>query len=375
MLELIIISFGAFYFIVAIFISIGIFRLPKSIALEDAKLPTVSVIVSAKNEEQDLPKCIASLEQLDYPKDKFQILLVDDSSTDNTGSIIQHAAQKNDHFVALSTKDAATNNLKAKARGIAWGFKNSSSDWVFITDADAEVPTQWLRHMLSLVNEKTGIIGGMLVVNPTNFVAILERVSWAFTLPYAFGMAGWGSSFICIGPNMGIRRSIYDDFGGLENATFNVAEDLALFRMVEESGYKSLSYVTPQTTVKLNPVISLKHLWSQQRRWLKGGFEGGWKYGIGLVFAFGLLSIFSFVQFTGLFYAFEATIILISLIISANFLMTLSLKMLIKRSILLRLIPLQWLYLTFTLIWLPLSVLFSSKIRWRGEGYEIKYDK
>lgn len=374
MLDIIIISFGTIYSLIVIIVSIGMYRLPKSTYLQDESCPSVSVIVSAKNEEIDIPKCISSLEKLDFPTEKLEIILVDDMSTDSTGSIITSAAQSNAHFLSLHTSEAPKNNLKAKARGISWGIKHATNEWIFITDADGEVPTGWLRHMLSLVDEKTGMIGGMLDVKPSSFLAILERISWAYTLPFAFGMAGWGSSFICVGPNMGIRRSIYEKEGGLENANFDVAEDLALFRMVEQSEYNSLSYVSPETTVELNPVSSLKHLWSQQRRWLMGGFEGGWQYGVGLTLAFGYHSILSYFLLTGWVYAFEATLAITLMKLSSDFLMLASKKFLLKKTHYLRYFPIQSLYVFVTMLWLPLSLLFNSKIKWRGDGYEVTYD-
>lgn len=374
MLDIIILSIGGIY-LVLVLVTLGMFRLPKSYSAKDEDLPTVSVIISAKNEEIDLPKCIASLEKLDFPKNKLQIVLVDDKSTDQTGPIIKDAAKRNSHFISLSTDDAPEVGLKAKARGISWGIKNSESEWILITDADGEVPSLWVRHMLSRVDGKTGMIGGMLSVKPSSLIGIFERISWGYTLPFAFGMAGWGASFICVGPNMGIRRSIYEENGGLENVDFDVAEDLALFRMVENSDYNFCSYVTPETTILLNPVPSLKHLWSQQRRWLGGGFEGGWKYGIPLILAFGYLTAYSFFQITGWFYALEATLAIVLIRLFGDAFILVEKRILLKKTHLFRYLPIQWLYGTLTMAWLPISLLFDSRIRWRGDGYEIKYDK
>lgn len=374
MLDFIIISCGIIYSLIVVFITLGMYRLPKSYSIEDEKLPTVSVVVSARNEEKDLPKCIASLENLDFPKDKLQIILVDDRSTDNTNSIIQEAAQKNEHFIALSTKEAPENQLKAKARGISWGIKESTNEWVFITDADAEVDPNWLRHMLSGVDEKTGIIGGMLNVKPLSFLAIIEQMSWAYALPVAFGLAGWGRSFVCVGPNMGIRKSIYDNYGGLENETFEIAEDLALFRIVEASGYKSVSYLSPSTSVKLNPVPTFKHLLSQQRRWLRGGFESQWSFKIWLALGFGFHFSISLLFLTGLFFSLQTSLIVLALKFLSDLFMLTSQKVLLRKKKILRYFPIQFVYILLIMIWLPASVVINSKISWKGEGYEIKYE-
>ncbi len=374
MLDFIILSFGVIYSLIVIFITLGMYRLPKSFSVDDEDLPTVSVIVSARNEEGDILKCIESLKKLDFPINKLEIVLVDDQSTDGTSSIIENAAIENEHFIALNTKDAGENGLRAKARGIAWGIENSNNEWIFITDADAEVTSDWLRHMLCRVDEKTGIIGGMLSVKPVSFLAIIEQMSWAYALPVAFGLAGWGRSFVCVGPNMGIRRSIYENFGGLQNEPFQIAEDLALFRIVEKSGYTSLSYLTPNTSIHLNQVPSFRHLLSQQRRWLRGGFESQWSFKIWLALGFGYHFAISTLLLVGLFLALEATLIVLTIKFFSDLFMLVTQKILLKKSKILRYFPVQFTYILLIMIWLPASVLINPKISWKGDGYEIDYE-
>lgn len=362
------------YGIIVLSISVGLFRLPKSFKLDDfEKLPSVAVVVSAKNEEHDILTCLESLEALTYDKTKLEIILIDDQSTDNTLSLIQETAKRNPHFKVLSTLDAPENKLKAKGKGIAWGIKNTDAEWIFITDADGAVHKNWIEHMLSGADETTGMIGGMVTVKPRSLLAIFERVSWAYTLPFAFGMAGFGGEFICVGPNMALRKSIYDDAGGLENSDFRVAEDLALFRMVEKSAYGVKSYVSKETKIDLEPVPSLKHLTSQQRRWLKGGFEGGWKYWIGLVLAFGLHNLISIFSIIGLFISFKTTLILLVIKSSLDFVMLINEKILLNEKKMLRYFPFMEMYILVTFLWLPISLLINSTIHWKGDNYTITY--
>ncbi len=374
MLHTVILAIGVIYFLIVLTTTIGMFRLPKSVRLEDDKLPTVSIIISARNEESDIPKCIKALEKIDYPKERFQVVLVDDRSTDSTGSIIAAAVSKNPNFFKFNTTDFPETKLKAKARGIALGISKSEGEWIFITDADAEAPSGWLRHMLSKTNEKTGMIGGMLSVKQSSILSFIERSSWAYVLPFAFGLAGWGSPFACIGPNIAIRRSIYENAGGLEEADFELAEDLALFKMVEKSDYHSISYMSEETTINLNPVSSYNHLFSQQRRWLKGGFEAGWEYVIGLISAFLFSNIVSTLVIFGWWFAPFETLILVLLKSSIDFLLLMSERHLIKKAHILRYFIFFEIYIVFAFFWHPLSFLFSRKIKWKGEGFEIEYE-
>lgn len=261
---------------------LGIHRLARSRRGADVHVPTVSVIVSARNEERDLPRCIASLLALDYPAGKLQLVLVDDRSTDGTGALIDAAARADAHVTALHTADLPDNGLAAKARGIAHGFARATGDWVLITDADAAVPPTWARHMLGAVKPDVTVVGGTLLVEPRRWWGATERVLNLFLQPVNHGLAGWGAAVAAVGPNMGIRRSAYQRAGGLEAAPRRVAEDLTLFRMASADGGRMHNFLDAETAAVLTPVPSPAHLVSQMRRFLGGGVAQGWHYALGL---------------------------------------------------------------------------------------------
>lgn len=364
----------AYVYVGVIFIiCTGLLFVSSSSPISTAKRPFVTVVIAARNEERDLPECIEALEKLSYPPEKLKVILVNDASSDRTGEIIEEACSRNEHFMGLNTLDAPSTHLKAKARGIAYGAKHAEGEWIFITDADAIVPPGWIDHMLGKTTEKSGMIGGMLTVKDSSVVALFEGASWSYTLPFAFGLAGYGGAFICVGPNMAIRKSIYDEAGGLEASEFDVAEDLALFRMVRDSEYKTESYMSPETTVKLNPVDSFGHLFSQQRRWLKGGFEGSWEYWIGLVFAFGGHNLISLGIIAGLFISWEITLGVFLMKSGADLLLLIMEKIKIREKRMLRYFPVFELNVIFTMAWLPLSLLISPNIQWKGKDYAEKY--
>lgn len=264
---------------------LGIRRLPRSRPVSDAEAPTVTVLVSARNEARDLPRCIASLLALDYPAGKLQLVLVDDCSTDRTGDLIDATARAHSHVVALHTSALPDNGLKAKARGVAHGFARASGDWVLITDADAALPKLWVRHMLGAVDANVTVVGGTLLVEPTSWWGAAERVLNLFLQPVNHGLAGWGAAVAAVGPNMGIRRAVYARNGGLESAPGRVAEDLTLFHLATRDGGRLQNYLDPQTAAVLTPVPTPAHLISQLRRFLGGGVAQGWHYKLGLALA------------------------------------------------------------------------------------------
>jgi cellulose synthase/poly-beta-1,6-N-acetylglucosamine synthase-like glycosyltransferase len=367
--------FVAIYLILGITFFVGMMRIPFSKA-NNEPLPTVSLLISCRNEAHDIERCLSSIQDLKYPEHKLEVILVDDFSTDSTPELLKEFADKHNNVKFFSSNEFEETHLEAKARGISNAAKKASGEWLFITDADCSLPSTWLINMLDGVDDTTGIITGSMETLSPNFIGTLEKAVGLFKMFIGFGIAGFGFSFFGLGPNMAIRRSVYEQAGGLEKANFRIAEDMALFKMAHNLGYKAKYHLDKETLVKVTPVDSLAQLISQQRRWLKGGFEGDsstsydWII-ISVLFIF--VAVFSFLfVYTCVFYPVYGLIF--SLIkLSAEFLVYLGIKIRHQSKGILRLIPLTFVYSLVTYVWLPLSFIFKRDIAWMGDGYEVTY--
>lgn len=375
LVEYIFFGIAFIYVLLMFFMIIGVFlnKKTKAISGDEKDFPSVTVLLSARNEENDILSCIESLVKLDYPHSKLQIILVNDRSTDKTGDIILNTAKNYSFVTALDTKDYENIKLEAKARGIGYGFTKAVGEWVFITDADAVVHPQWIKHCLGNVSEKTGMLGGALMVNPKGIIGMIERMSWAFVQMFNLGMAGFKVPFICVGPNMAMRRSIYENAGGLENANFSVAEDLALFKMVMDAGYSINTYFSEETLVQLKPVPTFKHLFSQQHRWFRGGLDGGNEYVfmLFLVFSWGFLAMLYVWLGWVLSLQLYAFYMISKLIVDFTFLFIQ--KKRLKLGAHIRFMPIFEFYLPMFAIFVLPSFFGKKTIEWMGEGYVITY--
>lgn len=101
------------------------------------KYPFVSVVVGIRNEEKFIEECIESLLNLDYPRDSYEIIIVDGMSTDKTRDIIQKYPVK--LFLNEKKNVAAARNL---------GVKNAMGELVAFTDGDCKVDPQWLKALV-----------------------------------------------------------------------------------------------------------------------------------------------------------------------------------------------------------------------------------
>ncbi|MEK7401490.1 MAG: glycosyltransferase [Gemmatimonadota bacterium] len=368
-----VIAAAGLYPLVAALLVLGMRRLRRSAARADADCPTVTVVVTARNEAGTLPVCVESLLALDYPADRLDFVLVDDRSTDGTGALLDDVARRTSRVRVLHTELLPDNGLDAKARGLAHGMANATGEWILITDADARVPRSWARHLVGRVDASTALVGGTAIVEPRQWWGRAERTTWAFLQTINLGFAGWGRAVVCVGPNMGIRRSVYVAAGGLERARFRIAEDLALFRMGRDAGGGAQVYADAETAVLMQQVPSPTHLTSQLRRWVGGALEQGPAYRLGVPFALAWGVGVAAFWLAGWAVAPTAWVafVVAKIVVDALLLSTIGSRVSVRA--LSRDVLRLWAVQLVAMAWLPASMVVARRIQWRGDGYAVKY--
>jgi len=114
--------------------------------IPENKIPSgntfISVIVAARNEEKNIGKLITAIQKQNYPSSLFELIIVDDHSTDKTADIIKPYLNDQIHLIPLRLADKATIAFKKAAIDI--GIKNSKGDLIITTDADCNMSENWL---------------------------------------------------------------------------------------------------------------------------------------------------------------------------------------------------------------------------------------
>ena len=260
---------SAFYFVQC---SIFIYGLIKKRSKKNPGYePTVSIVLAARNEENNIAACLASLIRIDYPKAKIEIIVVDDNSTDATSSIISEITAKNSRITAITASESI-DHLRGKANAIAQGIDISTGEIIIMTDADCVVPPSWIRATVQTYASDVGVVAGLTLLHPTNWFAGMQSLDWAYILAVASASMSLRNPLSCIGNNFSFRRKAYDEIGGYRKIEFSVTEDFALFKAITRSGRWDYRYpLEYETLVFSNACKTLPDLYRQKRRWGVGG--------------------------------------------------------------------------------------------------------
>ena len=234
--------------------------------------PFISILVAARNEENNILNCLTAITKLNYPTDKYEVLVGNDNSEDTTEQLIDLFIKDKNNFYKINIMENI-GLAKGKANVLAHLAHKAKGEYFFITDADIQIPEYWVQSQFSNYTKGIGTVSGVTIVKGERLFDKLQSLDWVF----AFGMIKLISDknmpVSAVGNNMSISRECYNSVGGYENIPFSITEDFELFRQVirKEWNYKNLLNVDVLAYTK--GIESFDKLILQRKRWMHGAMQ------------------------------------------------------------------------------------------------------
>ncbi len=341
------------------------------------KWPFLSILVAARNEEKYLPGCLDSLLQCEYPRDRFEIVVMNDRSTDGTPALLAAYTHRHAQIRSIFISEVRP-GMSGKASALTQGAAHARGEILLFTDADCLVPPTWMRHMVDCFSPATGLVGGFALLSPPPwaqhflkeerdaFFAKLQALDWIYLLTIGAGAAGWGHPVSIIGNNFGVRREAYEQIGGHAQLGFSIVEDFALMHKIARAqNWRVRFAVAAQAAVFSYPARNWREFFEQRQRWTAGGKEfGGFaKYLILLALCCHMAIVVAAFHSLSLF-AFGCLVMLLM-----DFLL------LWRGTAVLRVRHLLWYVLPFRIYFLIYNLalapffFFPASVRWKGRRY------
>ncbi len=243
----------------------GKFAFAKSQKITPKKIP-VSVIVCAKNEEENVAKYIPLLAEQDYPD--FEIVLIDDASSDNTLEIFENFEQQYPHIrlVKVQNNEAFWANKKY---ALTLGIKAAKKDYLLFTDADC-YPTSknWITAISSQFTlQKTIVLGyGGYDKISNSFLNKLVRFETLVTAMQYFSWAKLGHPYMGVGRNMAYKKEEFFNVNGFINHMQVRSGDDDLFINEAANNLNTTIAFAPQSFTYSKPKTSFRKWFNQKRR-------------------------------------------------------------------------------------------------------------
>jgi cellulose synthase/poly-beta-1,6-N-acetylglucosamine synthase-like glycosyltransferase len=255
--------------------------------IPDSELPTISILVAARNEALNIVECMTALDELEYPEGKIEIILGNDLSTDYTQMLIEQFIKNKPKFRLINMTGNEHPSTKGKAKVLATLANAAKGDYYLITDADITVNKDWAKAMVcTMIKNNADMTGGTTNITAHNRLEQYQQVDWLYFMGIIHSFASIGKNLTVVGNNMGISAKAYKAVGGYESIPFSITEDYALFKAIKEKGFKTYQKFNVQTMVYSQALNSVKAILKQRKRWLKGGWDLPFYYHV-IMFIFG----------------------------------------------------------------------------------------
>ncbi|MBS7633859.1 glycosyltransferase family 2 protein [Candidatus Bathyarchaeota archaeon] len=238
------------------------------------ELPTVSIIVPAKNEEKVVGRLLDALLRLDYPREKREILLVEDGSTDRTFRICEEYAKRHPGRIRLLHKSASD----GKPSALNYALKHAEGEVVAFFDADNLPYSDALKRAAEYFSDPSvaAVQGRLCSINAdenmlTKFVSYEEAV-WCET--YLRGKDVLGLFVHLKGSCQFIRRNVLEKLNGFDEDA--LSEDMELSARLTENGYR-IRYASDVRSRQETP-SRVRQFFRQRTRWFRGTMQAAFKY-------------------------------------------------------------------------------------------------
>lgn len=289
------------YAVASVILWIGALRRVRLAA--DHAVPSVTVVIPARNEAHNLPALFRALERQTYPRDLWQTILVDDRSDDGTGEMARTLAATLPVVVRVMTVESAPSGWSPKKHAITRAVAESESEVILTTDADCRPEPGWIAGMVgTLVTARVDLVAGYSPYDRRDTVAgrllALETLAQGFLTMAGIGI-GW--PITCQGRSFGYRRQVFADVGGFGPARSMLSgDDHLLLQRAVGMGFRAAYCDAPNARVWTDPPQKWEEFVHQRVRMFSGAGKlkpgvallGGAVYGWLLAMIGGMLALY-----------------------------------------------------------------------------------
>lgn len=245
---------------------------PKTKIVKSDFRTRVTIIIPARNEAKNILNILSDLEFQTYNSTLFDIIVIDDSSTDNTVELVTKIDFKNVKLIHLNTFfDKNGVPLSLKKRAVETGVNLAEGELIMVTDADCRLPKNWIEQFVLVYQEQQpALIAGPVIFDPANtifekFQALDFLGMMAITVAYfrknVFNM--------CNGSNLAYQKSAFLEVGGYKGIDHVASGDdmLLIYKIAKQFPGKITYLKNESAIVKTVPEKKLGAFLQQRFRW------------------------------------------------------------------------------------------------------------
>lgn len=235
------------------------------IPLNTTESTTISIIIPARNEEENIGQLLQALQSQTYSADLFEVIVIDDHSTDKTAAIVQQFPS----VKLIQLKEDNINSYKKKA--IETGIAAATGDLIVTTDADCLPGNNWLATVASFKteNQSAFIAAPVVFENNNSFLQIFQTLDFLVLQGITGASVYKNAHSMCNGANLAYEKKVFEEVNGFQGID-NIAsgDDMLLMHKIWKEQPEKVHYVkSKDAIVSTQPMKTWKAFFNQRIRW------------------------------------------------------------------------------------------------------------
>jgi len=264
---------AAVYILIIAGYTAGWYRLRPYRPVPAACTTRVSVIVPARDEEANILQVLRDLAAQDYPPSLFEVIVVDDHSTDRTCGVVEDFVATVPGLSIRLLKLSEENPSGAyKKKAISRAILISTGELIVTTDADCRIPPRWLGNLCGCYEQHRPkmIIGPVFYHREKSWFEKMQSVEFLSLIGVTAGAVKAGRPIMCNGANLAYTREAFMAVGGFrQDDTFSSGDDVFLLLKIRKKyGSSAVAFIrNPEAAVFTEAKKSLRDFFDQRTRW------------------------------------------------------------------------------------------------------------
>jgi cellulose synthase/poly-beta-1,6-N-acetylglucosamine synthase-like glycosyltransferase len=232
-----------------------------------------SIVIPARNEAANIKACIESILAQDYPKDAFEIIVMDDFSEDDTAFIVEalHHQYPNVHLLRLSDYFKPNELTAFKKKAIEIAVSHAKGNWIVTTDADCKVPPQWLSlyHAYIIKEQPVFVAAPVMFIKTAGVLNQFQILDFLALQGITAASVGAGKHSMSNGANLAFEKAAFIAVGGYQGVDHIASgDDMFLMHKMKETLVKPIGYLFhPDAIVLTDAMPTWKQFIMQRIRW------------------------------------------------------------------------------------------------------------
>lgn len=248
-------------------------RLPLFQKEADEPVTKFSIIIPARNEEHNIAQCLNDVLGQNYPARLYEVIVINDHSTDRTEEIIRSYQQTHTNLVLLNLADHIDGRkLNAyKKKAIEFAIAQSNGNWIVTTDADCTMGTQWLNRFDAFIrqNDPVFIAAPVMFTSDGSFLQNFQLLDFISLQGITAAAVSAGYHTMCNGANIAYRKDVFYEAGqfrGIDDVASG--DDMLLMYKIKQKYPARMGYLFAHESVVLTePMKDWKNFLNQRIRW------------------------------------------------------------------------------------------------------------